>query len=122
MCRQDADEESREEDLVESDHVHDDHDDHCSASGLEDCLVKFPLLYNLFVCRVLFCFHGVAAASLTGMHDRVLFTVATPFFGSNDVILSLQRLSVKVFNIGLRVSLFLHALSMLLILEGVLHD
>ena len=31
--------ESDHEDLVASDHVHEDHDDHCSASGSEDCLV-----------------------------------------------------------------------------------
>ena len=34
-CRHECDdeEESNQEDVVESDHVHDDHDDNCSASG-----------------------------------------------------------------------------------------
>ena len=35
------DEEYHHEDLDEGDHVHEDRDDHCSASGTEDCLVMF---------------------------------------------------------------------------------
>ena len=36
---------SHHEDLDESDRVHEDHDDHYSASGSEACLVMFHLLH-----------------------------------------------------------------------------
>ena len=48
------DEESHNEDLDEGDHVHEDHDDHCSASGTEDCLVMFP-------------FHSVQSVGIQGV-------------------------------------------------------
>ena len=38
-CRHECDddeEQSHQEDHVEGDHVHDDHDDHCSASGFSE--------------------------------------------------------------------------------------
>ena len=43
-CRHGSDdEESHHDELVEDDHVHEDHDEHCSASGTQDCLVMFAL-------------------------------------------------------------------------------
>ena len=39
------DQESHHEDLVEGDHVHEDHDNHLSASGSEDYLVMFSLFH-----------------------------------------------------------------------------
>ena len=40
-----GDDRSHQENLVEGDHVHDDHDDHCSASGSGERLVKFSLCH-----------------------------------------------------------------------------
>ena len=40
-CRHVCDDESHHENLDEGDHVHEDHDDHCSASGSEAPLVMF---------------------------------------------------------------------------------
>ena len=60
------------------------------------------------------------ASSLVGLHDRVLVSVVTPFLGSGYVILPFQRHSVKLFHIGLRVSLFVHALLILLVSEVAL--
>ena len=37
------------EDHDEGDHVHEEHDGHCSASGSEDCLVRFSL-FNCAIC------------------------------------------------------------------------
>ena len=50
------------EDLDEGDHVHEEHDGHCSASGSEDCRVRFSLFpqYNLFVIRAFFGLYDVA--------------------------------------------------------------
>ena len=57
-----------------------------------------------------------------GLLNRVLVSVVTPFFRRRYVILPSQRYSVKLFQIGLRVFLFVHALSILLIIEVALHD
>ena len=74
------DEEHHHEDLDEGDNVHEDHDDHWSASGSEDCLVMFPLSHckNALVFRVFFGLYGVAASSLIGLYDLVLVSVVTP--------------------------------------------
>ena len=50
-----GDEESHHEDLGESDHILEDHEDHCSASGSEDCLVMF----SLFHCTM--CLYSVCS-------------------------------------------------------------
>ena len=88
---------------------------------MTDQVSPFPL-YNLLVFRVFLGLCGVAASAWIGLHDRVLVSVVTPFFRSSYVTLPFQRYCVKFLHIGLRVSLFLHALSILLILEVALHD
>ena len=67
---------------------------------------------------LVFC---VAASSLVGLHDRVLVSVVTHFLESGCVILPFQRYLVKIFHIGLRVSLFVYALLILLVSEVALH-
>ena len=57
-------------------------------------LVKFSL-YNLFVFRVFFGLHGVAASSLIVLYDRVLVSVLSFFFRSRNVILFFTCFSVK---------------------------
>ena len=66
------DEESHHEDLQESDHVHEDHDDQCPASGSEACLVMFSPFpqHNLIVFRVCFGLYGVAASSFIGLQSN----------------------------------------------------
>ena len=63
------DEESHHEDLDERDHVHEDNDDHCSASGSEACLV-------------IFSFHSVQLDCVQGVRRslccRCLFPKARP--------------------------------------------
>ena len=49
------DEESHHDDFVESGHVHEDHDDHWSASGSEGCLVKFSL-FHCTLCLYSLCY------------------------------------------------------------------
>ena len=70
-CRHECDDEDKsyQEDLAEGDHVQDEHDDHCSASGSGEGLVKFSLTW--LVLREFFGLHGVAASSLMGLHDRL---------------------------------------------------
>ena len=80
-CRHVCDDEGTDhDDLDENDHVHEDHDDQCSASSSEACRVLlFPLsLYNMFVFRVFFSLRGVAASSLVGLYDLVLVSVSKP--------------------------------------------
>ena len=74
------------EDLDEGDNVHEGHDHHWSASGSEDCLVMSSLfpLYSVFVLRVFFGLYGVAASSLVGLYDLVLFSVMSPFCRTSD--------------------------------------
>ena len=84
-------------------------------------VLPYPL-YKLLVFRVFFGLQSVAASSLVGWHDHVLVSVVTPFLGSGYVILPFQRSPVQLFHIGLRVSLLVHALSILLVSEVVLHD
>ena len=69
----------------------------------------FPL-YKVRVFRVFFGLHGVAASSLIGLHDLALVSVVNFPFKNNYEILPLQRSSSKFFHVGLRVSLFVHAL------------
>ena len=71
------DEESHPEDLDEGDHVHEDHDDHCSASGTEDRLVMSSLVHCT-TC-LFFCLCGVAASSLVGLYHLTLVSVVSPF-------------------------------------------
>ena len=80
------------------------------------------LLCKLLIFRVFFGLHGVAASSSIGLYDRVLTSAVTHFFKSSYVLLPFQLYSVKFFQIGLRVSLFMHALLILLIIEVALHD
>ena len=47
--------------------------------------------------RASFGFHGVAACSLTGLHDRGVVSPATPFFRSGAVMLPFQRCTVPIF-------------------------
>ena len=100
------DEESNHEDLDEGDHVHEDRDDHCSASG------SVPP-YNLFV---------FGASSLRGLYDVVLVSVVIPFCGRSHVIPTIIFYSVKFFHVGLYLSFFVHARLILLVLEVALHD
>ena len=87
---------------------------HCSASGFGKLTGEVSYFhYNLLVFKVFFGLHGVAASSLIRLHDRVLISVVTPFFKGSYVILP------KLFDISLRVSLFVHAHSILLILSTI---
>ena len=83
-------------------------------------VLPFPLS-KLLVFQVFFGLHGVAV-SWIGLHDGVLVSVVTPFFRSSHIILPFQRCSSKFFQIGRCVFLFVHALSILLIIEVALHD
>ena len=77
------------EDLDEGDHVHEDHDGHCSASGSEDGLVRFCLVpqYKLFVTRgALRSLRCRSASSLIGLYDLVLVSLVSPFCGRSDAI------------------------------------
>ena len=88
-----------------------------------DCKVFLFPQYKLLVLNGLFGFRGVAASSSAGSHDRVLISVVAPFFGNSYVILLFRRFFLdKLFQIGLRVSLFMHALVILLIIVVALHD
>ena len=113
------DEESHHEDLDEGDHVHEDHDD--SSALLSGHAFPFPL-YNLFVFRVFFGLYVVAASSLAALYDLVLVSAVSPFCRSIDVNGMFICSSVKFFNVGLRVSLFVHAHLVQLVLEVALHD
>ena len=79
------DQESHHEDLVEGDHVHEDHDNHLSASSSEDCLVMFfPFPHVRFVCiQSVLRLYSVAASSSVALYDLVWVSEVTPFF--NDV-------------------------------------
>ena len=80
-------------------------------------------LYKLLVFRVFVGLYGVAVSSFFfGLHDRVLTSVVTPLFRTSYVILPFQRQSVHFLHIGLRVSLFVHALLILLVDTVALHD
>ena len=105
-------------DLVEGDHVHDDHDDHCSASGMFSLSTVQCSQYS--GCS--FGLYDVAASSLIGLFNFVLISDVTPFFWSSYVILPFQSYPVKFFHVELRVSLFAHAHVILLVLEVALHD
>ena len=60
---------------------------------------------------------------MVGLHDRVRVSVVTLFFGSGYVIFPFPALILShSFHIGLRVSLLVHALSILLVSEVPLHD
>ena len=63
-------------------------------------------MQKLLVFKVFFGLQG-AASSLIGLRDRVW---SLYFFKSGNVILPSQRNSVKFSHIGLRASLFVHAL------------
>ena len=108
-CRHDCDDEESH---------HEDHDDHCSASGTQDYLVMFSFL---FVFRVFFGFSGVAASSLVGLY-LVLVSVASRCCARSDVIPRVICHSVKFFHVGFRVSLFARAHLELLFLKVALHD
>ena len=54
-----CDDEESHEDLDEGDHVHEDHDDHCAASGAEACLVMFSLSH----CTI--CLYSGCSSVLT---------------------------------------------------------
>ena len=83
----------------------------------------FPfLLYTVFVFRMFFSLHDVAASSLIGSYDLVLTSVVSPFCRRSDVHLLVICYSVKFFHVGFRVSLFVHAHLVLLVLEVALHD
>ena len=81
----------------------------------------FPL-YKLLLFMVFLGLHNVAASSFIGLSEHVLVSVVKPFFLSSYVILPFRRFSVKLFHIGLRVSLFVHALLTMLVSEMALHD
>ena len=81
----------------------------------------FPL-NKLLVFMVSCGLHGVAASSLIGLHDRVLTSVVTPLFKRSNEILPFQHNAVNSFHVGLRVSLFMHALVIWLVMEVALHD
>ena len=84
--------------------------------------VNFPLpQYKLLVLNGFFGFRGVAASSSAGSHDCVLISVVAPFFRNSYVILPFRRFFDKFFQINLRVSLFMHALVILLIIVVALH-
>ena len=90
------DEESHQEDPAEGDHVHDDRDDHNSASDLENDWLGYTTVD-------------------WSLQQRL-------FFRSSYVMRPCHRLSAKFFHIGLRVSLFVHAHLILLIITVALHD
>ena len=124
-CRHVCDvEESHHEDHAEGDHVHDEHNDHCTASGTEDCTVMF----SFFICtilslsRVFFGLCGVAASSLVGLYDLVLVSLRNQIFRRSDVNPLFFCKFVKFIHVRLRVSLFVHAHLVLLVLEVALHD
>ena len=64
----------------------------------------------LVVFTVFFGLRCVAASCSVGLHDRALVSVVTHFFWSCHVTFPFQRFSVIVFHIGLRVSVFMHAI------------
>ena len=103
-CHVCDDEESHQEDHVEGDHVHDDHDGHCCASGSEDCLVMCSLFHSTLcwhsVCSSVF--DGVASSSLLGFYDLVLVSVGSPSCRSSHEIPVLTCYSVKFFHVGLQ--------------------
>ena len=114
------DEESHREDLDEGDRVH---DDHCSASSSEDCLVMAPCFTAQCVCiqGVLRSLRCRCLLLVTGVYDLVLVSVS-PFCRRSGVIPLVICYSVKFFHVRLRVSLFVHAHLILLVLEVALHD
>ena len=88
------------------------------------CLVRCSLFHctSCFVLSALFGLYGVAATSLIGLHDRVLVSAVSPFFKGSDVNPLFNCYTVKFLHVGLRVSVFVHALLVLLVLEVALHD
>ena len=120
-CRHVCDnEESLHEYLDENQHFHEDHDDHCSASGTEDCLVTLSLI-DCAICVYSMCSSvficGVAASSLVGLHALVLVSAESPLARRSDVNPSFSCHGVKCFLVGLRVSSCVYAHLVLLILE-----
>ena len=79
-------------------------------------------LRKLLLFKAFFTLHCVAPSSLDGLHDRVLVSAVTRFFGGSYVVLPSQRWDVKFFHVGLRVSWFVHALVIWLIFKEVLND
>ena len=73
--------------LDEGDHVHEDHDVHCSASGTEDCLVMCSLFHctTLYLFWVFFGLYGVVVYSLVVLYDLVLVSVVSPFVRRSEV-------------------------------------
>ena len=71
------DEESRHEDRVEGDHVHETNDDHCSALGTEDCLAMF----SLFHCPEIVCIQDCASVFTGSLRCFLLDTVVPPCIG-----------------------------------------
>ena len=110
--------------LTKMDHVHEDCDDHCSASGSGGSFRHAFLLplYNLLAFKVCFGLDGVAASSLAGLYDLVSVFVVSPFCGSSHVLPTIMCYSVKIFHVGLHVSLFVHEHLVLFVLEAALHD
>ena len=123
-CRHDCDhEESDQEDPVESDHVqmttmttvlHRDLENDWSSSHCStvQCVCVQGVLWSL---------HCVPTSSLIGLYDPVLVSVVTPLLNNSYVILPFQRFCVKLFHVGLRVSLCVHAHLTLLVHEEALH-
>ena len=108
----------------QGDHVHDEHNDHCAASGTEDCTVMFSFFIctTLSLSRVFFGLCGVAASSLVGLYDLVLVSLRNQIFRRSDVNPLFFCKFVKFIHVGSRVSLFVHAHLVLLVLEVALHD
>ena len=80
-CRHvcDDEEQSHQEDLAESDHVHDYHDDPLFCIGIwrmTGQIFPFPP-HKLLVFRVFLGLHGVAASSLIGLHALYLCSDAS---------------------------------------------
>ena len=73
---------------------------------------SFPL-YNLIVFRVCFGLYAAVASSLTVLYNLVLVSVTSPF---------VRRSDVQIFHSRLRVSSFVHAQLVLLVLNVALHD
>ena len=80
------DEESHHEDLDEGDHVHEDNDDHCSATGSEAVWSCFPVsTVQLYCIQGVLWSYGVAASSRIGLYDLVQASVISPFVRRHDV-------------------------------------
>ena len=97
------DEESQHEDLDEGDHVHEDHDDHSSASAAQDCWVMCSLFHSTS------CFYSGCYSDSTvslpppweGCTTLSSVSVVRPFCGRSDVIPLIICCWVKFFHVGL---------------------